>query len=198
MNANRARKMGDRTGLPGFVDRLRYHEASRQGIGLLLLLVCAWMATPGTQKAVWGFVIAALGEAFRVYAAGSIFKNKQLASTGAYSLVRHPLYVGNILILGGFTLAAGNPWTALIVVAFFVFYYPAAIRYEDAKLHRLFGDDWLAWRQRTWALWPRSVRISAIRAGEWDARQSLIRNGELWITIYLVACGAWLWVRAGG
>jgi len=37
---------------------------------------------------------------------------------GAYSLVRHPLYLGNILILGGFSLAGGNIWVALVVLLF--------------------------------------------------------------------------------
>ena len=44
MAASRVEKMGNRKGLAGFIDRLRYHEASRQGLGLILLLVCAFSA----------------------------------------------------------------------------------------------------------------------------------------------------------
>ncbi|MDH3941668.1 MAG: hypothetical protein OET46_11820, partial [Xanthomonadales bacterium] len=106
MSSNRMEKMGNRTGLAGLIDRLRYHEASRQGFGLLLLLVCAWFAEPaGESRMVLGFVLAAVGQAWRIYAAGVIYKNRKLASTGAYSLVRHPLYLGNFLILVGFAIA---------------------------------------------------------------------------------------------
>ena len=102
--AHRTDKVSDRSGLPRLIDALRNHEGSRQGIGLLLVAVCAWFTEPGHDRLLIGFALAVLGELFRVYAAGSIFKNKELATGGAYSLVRHPLYVGNILILGGFTL----------------------------------------------------------------------------------------------
>ena len=44
--------------LLGLVDRLRYHELSRQGLGLLLLWVCAWFTEPaGEGRIVAGFVI---------------------------------------------------------------------------------------------------------------------------------------------
>jgi hypothetical protein len=37
MGASRSERMGNRTGLGGLIDRLRFHEASRQGLGLLLV-----------------------------------------------------------------------------------------------------------------------------------------------------------------
>jgi hypothetical protein len=189
--------MGSRQGLAGFVDSLRYHEASRQGIGLLLLLVCAWFALPaGENRMLAGFAIAALGQAWRIYAAGVIYKNQRLATTGAYSLVRHPLYLGNFLILAGFTLACAN-WPVVAVVAFFLlFYYPAAIRYEDHKLRGLFGEEWQAWGTRTPAMFPTRLQWRANEDAEWDAKQSLIRNGELVYTVFEIAAAVLLWFRA--
>jgi protein-S-isoprenylcysteine O-methyltransferase Ste14 len=197
MASNRSERMGSRQGLAGFVDSLRYHEASRQGIGLLLLLVCAWFALPaGENRIIAGLMIAALGQAWRIYAAGVIFKNKRLATTGAYSLVRHPLYLGNFLILAGFTLACAN-WAVVAVVALFLlFYYPAAIRYEDHKLQGLFGEEWQAWGTRTPAMFPTRLRWRANEDAEWDAKQSLIRNGELVYTAFEIAAAVLLWFRA--
>lgn len=197
MSGKRAEKMGGRTGLAGFIDRLRYHEISRQGIGLLLLPVCAWFSNPGLERVWVGLVIAALGQVWRVYAAGVIYKNKQLATTGAYSLVRHPLYLGNFIILAGFTLACAN-WAVLgVVVIFLLFYYPAAIRYEDSKLEGIFGETWQAWSQRTPAMFPMRLKWTANRDAEWNAHQSLFRNGEMIISVYLVACAVFLLYRAG-
>jgi hypothetical protein len=192
MASNRAEKMGARAGLSGILDRLRYHEISRQGIGLLLLPVCAWLAAPGGYRVVIGLAIAVAGQAWRIYAAGVIYKNKQLATTGAYSLVRHPLYLGNFLILGGFTLASANWGVTAAVIFFLLFYYPAAIRYEDTKLEGIFADDWRAWSKNIPAVFPSRWRWVANREAEWNARQSLSRNGELLISVYLLLCAGFL------
>ena len=193
---DRSEIMSPRSGFPGWIDRVRYKEIYRQSIGLLLILVCALMAEPGHGRILAGFGIAAAGEIFRIYAAGTIFKNRQLATSGAYSLVRHPLYLGNILILGGFSLACASPWVALAVLVFLLVWYPAAITYEDGKLERLFEDEWRNWSAGTNAVFPGRFSWSELTNAQWNARQSLLRNGELPITIYLVACGAWLWFRA--
>ena len=105
MASSRVRNMGDRKGLLVMVDRLRYHELSRQGFVLLLLWVCDWWTEPaGEVRIIAVFVIDANGKIWRIYSDGVIYKNTRLATTGAYSIVRHPLYLGNFLILAGFTL----------------------------------------------------------------------------------------------
>jgi len=109
--------------------------------------------------------------------------------------VRHPLYLGNFLILAGFTLASGNWIVALVVLFFFLFYYPAAIRYEDMKLEGIFGDDWRAWSGNIPAMFPTSLKWQANTEAEWNLRQSLIRNGELIYSMYMAGCAIWLWYR---
>jgi len=196
MGNNRSERMGNRKGFAGLIDRLRFHEASRQGFGFILVLVCAFCTVPGESRVIAGFVLAALGQAWRIYAAGVIYKNQQLATTGAYSLVRHPLYLGNFLILAGFTLACGNWMVVALVAFFFLFYYPAAIRYEDYKLENIFGDDWRAWSGNIPAMFPTGLKWQSNAEAEWNPRQSLIRNGELIYTIYMAGCAVLLWYRA--
>lgn len=197
MVSHRAQRMGATEGLAGLLNRLRYHEFSRQCLGLLLIPVCAWFAAPGAQRAALGLVIAGAGQMWRIYAAGVIQKNERLATTGAYSLVRHPLYLGNVLILGGFTLACGQWAVIALVTGFFVFYYPAAIRYEDAKLEDIFGEDWRAWSRETPAMFPGRLRWRTAAESAWNARQSLLRNGELPISLFMVVCALVLMHRAG-
>ena len=197
MASSRIEKMGNRKGLLGVIDRLRFHEASRQGVGLILLWVCAYFTVPaGEQRIIIGFVIAAIGQLWRIYAAGVIYKNKKLASTGAYSLVRHPLYLGNFLMLGGFTLACANGFVVAVVACFFLFYYPAAIRYEDHKLEGIFGDEWHAWSSNIPAMFPTGLKWKANQDAEWDMRQSMIRNGELVYTLFEIGAAVLLWYRA--
>jgi len=189
--------MGSNKGLPGMLDALRYHELSRQVLGLLLIPLCAWFAVPGMARTWFGLALACAGQVWRIYAAGLIHKNRQLATTGAYSLVRHPLYLGNFMILGGFALACGDWRVVLLVTGFFLFYYPAAIRYEDAKLEAIFREDWLVWRRNTPAMFPARLQWTSDAETAWNARQSLLRNGELPISLYLFACGVLLVLRTG-
>lgn len=199
MASRRTEKMGNRTGLAGWIDNLRYHEASRQGLGLLLLLICAYFTAPAGEPRIFaGFLLAVIGQAWRIYAAGVIYKNRQLASTGAYSLVRHPLYLGNFLILVGFAVAGGNLVVLAVVALFFLFYYPAAIRYEDHKLEGIFGDEWRAWSKNIPGMFPIRFNWQPNQDAEWDARQSLIRNGELVYTLFEIGAAVLLWYRATG
>jgi len=199
MSSSRIEKMGKRTGLAGFIDRLRYHEISRQGLGLVLLVVCGWFAeAAGESRMIAGFALAAIGQTWRIYAAGVIHKNRQLATTGAYSLVRHPLYLGNFLILVGFAIAGGNLVLMAVVAFFFLFYYPAAIRYEDHKLEGIFGEEWRAWSSNIPGMFPTGFKWKANPDSSWSARQSLLRNGELVYTIFEVGAAVLLWYRALG
>ena len=198
MVKERINMMGKREGLLGWFDRIRFNEILRQVIGLLLVAVCANFARPDQGTVSIGLALAAIGQVFRIYAAGYIFKNKQLASTGPYALVRHPLYLGNFVILMGFTIASGNLYVLAGVIVFFLIWYPAAIAYEDSKLENIFGDDWRAWSSNIRAMVPGRVRWSDLKASGWDTYQSLIRNGELPISLFLLSCGIWLWVVTHG
>jgi len=194
MATERIERMGKRSGIPGLFDRIRFNEILRQGIGLLLVAVCAYFANLDKGFVALGLALAVAGQIFRIYAAGFIHKNKQLATTGPYALVRHPLYLGNFLIMLGFTIAAANWYVSLAVLVFWLIWYPAAIAYEDAKLERIFEDEWRAWSKNIRAVIPGRFRFSDLRADGWDTYQSLIRNGELPITLYLGSCGIWMWV----
>ncbi len=182
----------------GWFDGVRYNEILRQGVGLLLVAVSAYFARPGTLLVLIGLAIAAFGQIFRIYAAGFIHKNKQLATNGPYALVRHPLYLGNVLILFGFTLAANNLYVWAAVLLFFLIWYPAAISYEDSKLESIFADEWHEWSKNIHAIIPGRFKWADLKSDGWDTYQSLIRNGELPITLYLGSSGIWLWVVSQG
>ena len=194
MSSDRIHRRGDRTGIMGWFDRIRYNEILRQGIGLLLVAACAYFVRPGLNLVLPGLAMAAFGQVFRIYAAGFIHKNKQLASNGPYALVRHPLYLGNLLILSGFVLASANLYVSVGVVLFFLIWYPAAISYEDSKLESIFADEWRAWSKNIGAIIPGRFKWADLKADRWDTYQSLIRNGELPVSLYLGSCGIWLWV----
>ena len=178
------------TGISRLVREFRYQEAARQGIGLLLMPVYALLAHPVKRLFVAGVALAIIGTLVRVYASGYIVKNQQLATDGPYSLVRHPLYTGNLLLLIGFTLANACWWAPLVSVCFWWFYYPPAVEYEDRKLRRIFGEPCAAWQKSIPAVLPRSLLPSP--GGRWSLRTSLTRNAEPVVVLYTLCWLAWI------
>ncbi|MBK1702829.1 methyltransferase family protein [Thiococcus pfennigii] len=72
-----------------------------------------------------------------------------LNTTGAYSLVRNPLYLGNFFMGLGVALFAHLWWLTLIYVLVFWLYYERIIFAEEAYLRDKFGTDYLTWADRT-------------------------------------------------
>jgi protein-S-isoprenylcysteine O-methyltransferase Ste14 len=170
---------------------MRYSETARQGLGLLLMPAYALMASPRAATFAAGAIVALLGALVRLYASGFIMKNEQLATEGPYSLVRHPLYTGNLLLLAGFTLANGSWWAVPVSLVFWWFYYPPAIEYEDRKLRRIFGERCAAWQRATPAVVPR--RLVPAGAGNWSLATSLRRNVEPLVLVYSVFWLYWIY-----
>ena len=168
--------------------KLRYHEASRQALAIVLMLWFSVTAAPAELLLAVGTPFIAAGTALRLFASGFITKNRELATDGPYALVRHPLYTGNIAIVSGFAIASSQWWAAVIALAFFWFYYPTAVEYEDRKLHKLFGDRWLQWAGDVPALMPTFRGLGRAASGEWSFRKSLLRNGEPVIALIVAAC----------
>ncbi|MDH3352194.1 MAG: isoprenylcysteine carboxylmethyltransferase family protein [Gammaproteobacteria bacterium] len=183
------------SGVSHIVRELRYHEASRQIIGLLLCVYFAAISQPIPWAIYLTTVIVVIGVIIRMWASGFIMKNKELATNGPYALVRHPLYVGNILIVYAFAGASGIWWAFLIATAFFLFYYPPAIEYEDRKLCAIFGDAWREFAKNTPALMPALGSRQRDLSGHWSFKTSLKANLEPLIAVFLLACFAYIYTR---
>jgi len=78
-----------------------------------------------------------------------------LTTTGIYSVVRHPLYVGNYLIMFGMALWPHVWWLAVLVSCFFCLYYERIMLAEEAFLRERFGAAFEVWSVATPAFIPR-------------------------------------------
>jgi protein-S-isoprenylcysteine O-methyltransferase Ste14 len=190
---NRTADLPELSGLAHLIREMRYHEFSRQAIGIVLLAVFVIWASPRPEMFWVGAVIALLGILVRLYASGFVMKNKELATDGPYAFVRHPLYTGNILMLVGFCFANGQIWPWFVGAFFLWFWYPTAISYEDNKLERIFDDSWRAWSANTPALMPRRVSGNQSSENHWSFMKSMRQNWEPVIVVYSLVCLWWLW-----
>ena len=135
--SNRTKELEKLSGIQYFIRELRYHEFSRQSIGVILVVLFAVFAEPNLYLFILGCLLVLDGLLIRLYASGFVLKNKELSTSGPYAYVRHPLYTGNILILSGMSFATGFISAFVISIIFFWFYYPTAIEYEDRKIQSL-------------------------------------------------------------
>ncbi|HWP58478.1 MAG TPA: isoprenylcysteine carboxylmethyltransferase family protein [Candidatus Acidoferrales bacterium] len=78
-----------------------------------------------------------------------------LNTTGMYSIVRNPLYLGNFVAVLGVVIFLRVWWIALIYVLTFALYYERIIFAEEMFLRRKFGERYVEWASRTPAFFPR-------------------------------------------
>lgn len=177
--------------------------------GLLLALPAAGVLLVARPTPAWyavGLGLSALGEALRLWAIGYTgegtraqeLRAEALVTAGPYSVVRNPLYVGNLLTIAGVALAAFGSWSwpaAVAAVLLAAAAYRSVIGLEEDFLARRFGEEFASYRQAVPALWPRRWRT-----GPGQGRFSLAgwkyeTSSLLWLAVVwgalLVRRGTW-------
>jgi methanethiol S-methyltransferase len=79
---------------------------------------------------------------------------RRLASSGPYARVRHPQYMGFVLIMTGFLVQ----WPTLVTLAMYpvlVFMYARLAKREEAEMLEQFGDAYRSYKERVPAFFPR-------------------------------------------
>ena len=105
-----------------------------------------------------------------------------LNTTGIYSLVRHPLYLGNFLLALGPCMFLRAWWLVLVFVLAFWVYYERIMYAEEAFLRKKFGDDYASWADHTNAFFP-SLRNWRPNALPFSWRKVLKREHQ---TLFLI------------
>ncbi len=103
-----------------------------------------WLAEPTPQTVLVGFVPITLGEGLRLWATGHLLKTDDLTTSGPYSYLRHPLYLGTLLIATGFAWMAASTAALWLLggflLGYFGYYMPYKDRIEGARLEARYGD----------------------------------------------------------
>jgi protein-S-isoprenylcysteine O-methyltransferase Ste14 len=125
---------------------LRRIARLRVTIGFISGILVLWLAEPTNRSLAIGAIVAAAGEAVRLWAAGHLEKGREVTTTGPYAFTRHPLYLGSTLIGIGLAIASANLVAAVLVLAYLGITLTAAIRTEEAHLTEKFGAAYPAYR----------------------------------------------------
>lgn len=112
------------------------------------------------------FAVSMLGLVVRIFVIGFMPKgtsgrntSKQVAKTintkGIYSIVRHPLYLGNFLMWFGIILYVNNIWFDITTILLFWLYYERIMFAEEQFLKGKFGDQYLNWSMTAPPFFPK-------------------------------------------
>jgi protein-S-isoprenylcysteine O-methyltransferase Ste14 len=154
---------------------LRRIARLRVPIGFVAGVVVFWFAHPTSYSVAVGAIVAAVGEALRVWAAGHLEKGREVTASGPYALTRHPLYVGSVIIGIGLAIASASVVVGVLVLAYFAITLTAAIRTEEAHLTEKFGDEYPNYRAGRGATEPRRFSLArAMRNREYRAMIGLV------------------------
>ena len=119
----------------------------RVPLGFLFAIAVLWLAQPSGPTLLAGSVVAGVGEALRIWAAGHLSKSREVTSSGPYRFLAHPLYVGSSIMGVGLAIASGSLPVTVLIVVYLVATIGAAVRSEEAFLRQKFGDQYDRYRR---------------------------------------------------
>ena len=119
---------------------------------------------------IFSVIITFLGFLIRFYTIATTPKNtsgrntnKQIAeilnTNGIYSIVRHPLYLGNYLIWLGISIYTFNLYFLIFMSLFFWQLYKRIIYAEECFLESKFGKKYLFWSKEVNSFFPKKINF---------------------------------------
>ena len=107
-----------------------------------------------------------------------------LNTKGIYSIVRHPLYLGNFFMWLGIIIYVGNWWFTLVCSLLFWVYYERIMFAEEFFLRKKFGQTYLDWSDKVPAFWPRIAQWKSSGV-EFSMRNVMKREYNGFFAIFL-------------
>jgi protein-S-isoprenylcysteine O-methyltransferase Ste14 len=122
------------------------------GIGspeLLPVLAGALVSILGFALSQWAFY------SYRTVGTGHyVDPEHEVITHGAYSLARHPLYLGVFLLWGGLALGFGSLAALLLIVCYVVPVYLLYMRSEEAMMERRLGEAYRSYQREVPMILP--------------------------------------------
>ena len=112
-----------------------------------------------------GFIVLIFGEFIRIISVGYSFtgtsgrenflRADNLNVSGIYSIVRNPLYIGNLLIYTGLLIVYSNLYAFIFFNTLLILQYFFIIRAEESYLEKTYGDEYKKYKNSVYSIAPR-------------------------------------------
>ena len=127
-----------------------------QGVGGRVFHETGWRAIVHLAAQVAGLVLIALSvraiDALELAGIRAVTAHQNLQITGPYHLVRHPLYLGWILVVFGAAHLTGDRFAFAVISSL---YLALAVPWEERSLERDFGERYRRYKQQVrWRIIP--------------------------------------------
>jgi protein-S-isoprenylcysteine O-methyltransferase Ste14 len=141
--------------------------------------------------------VSLFGQAIRVFTVGYVPKNTsgrntingQLADelnvTGVYSLLRHPLYLGNFFMWLGPVLFLRSVWFTIVFGLIYWLYYERIMFAEEQYLRRKFGEVYDKWSENVNSFVPYSLKFIPSKL-HFSIKNVLKRENNSFVNIFVV------------
>lgn len=137
----------------------------------------------------------------------------ELNVTGIYSLVRHPLYLGNFFMWFGPVLFLRSTIAIIVFILIYWLYYERIMFAEEQFLRRKFGDIYDKWSEKVSSIIPFSFKFIPPKL-PFSVKNVLKREYNSFINIFVIftlldvfrnyflseriyLTGMWIWLFAG-
>jgi len=122
-----------------------------------LLVLGDWLTWVGVTIMISGIIfrqyaVSVLGKFFT--ATVQIQKEHELIKAGPYRCIRHPSYLGILIIALGLGIALANWISLLLCIVLPVIGVMQRIKVEEKELEQHFGKQYLDYRKSTWCVVP--------------------------------------------
>jgi protein-S-isoprenylcysteine O-methyltransferase Ste14 len=143
----------------------------RVPLGFIFAVLYIWLARPTRTSLIAGTLVLLPGLVLRGLASGHVQKDKQLTISGPYAYTRNPLYLGSLMLAGGFAIAARSWWIVAVMFLMFAVIYVPVIAGEERYLRQTFPeyDDY-----------ARHVPRMLPRLTPYGSRQSAYSSARYW------------------
>jgi len=141
----------------------------RVPLGFAFAVVYVWLARPTSSSLMVGGLLLLPGLVLRGFASGHVQKDKELTTSGPYAYTRNPLYLGSLIMGGGFAVAGRSWWIVAVMLAMFAAIYIPVVAGEERYLRNTF-PDYDDYARRVPRMLPRLTPFKAQRSAYSPAR----------------------------
>ena len=153
-------------------------------------ILIAWFSNSDDDSIMAGIWFILAGLCLRAWANGYAIKSSKLTTCGPYAFVRHPLYLGTMILAFGFLIMLRLYHIGILFFLMLIAVYYRKIKEEETSLERKFKDVYVDYKKNIPAFLP---SLRPYQAGEkWPfSFKRLVKSQEyklfLWMIVMVIA-----------